>query len=283
MSDVDIQTNAPNGLWHRQFDESHDCPTNPIKLKLAFCTTPRCGSHFLGHKLHRLGTFGYPLEYLNPGNLHVWEKRAGTTPPFDFVKSVRTGPNGVFAVKLHHEHLSTFLQKESAPLEYKFIHLRRRSLTKQAISFSRAQQTGAWISDMQEMAPAKYDWAQIAEKMDAISRGNADWQSFLSSVGIQPLELFYEDIVEDIPSAIAQIANYLEIQIPNAPTEEATFEPRRQKKSVQDEWLSRFHEDSRIALAQGQPLPGVSHPSRSAILSRRTVQVAKKIRAKTGF
>ena len=136
---------------------------------------------------------------------------------------------------------------------------------------------------MKEIASAKYDWAQIAEKMDVISRGNADWQSFLSSVGIQPLELFYEDIVEDIPSAIAQIADYLEIQIPDAPTEEATFEPQRQKKGVQDEWLTRFREDSRIALGQGQPLPGVSHPSRGAILSRRTVQVAKKIRAKTGL
>ncbi|PJI91459.1 LPS sulfotransferase NodH [Yoonia maricola] len=283
MSDTVSKVRINDGLWHRQFDSENDYPTVPVTKKFALCTTPRCGSHFLGHKLHDLGAFGYPLEYLNPGNWQVWNKRAGERPTLDFIKSIRTGPNGLFAVKLHHEHLTAFLKHEAEPLDYKFIHLRRRDLTKQAISFARAQQTGAWISDMPETAPACYDWALIAEKMDAISRGNADWQSFLRSVGVQPLEMYYEDIVADTPQAIAQIADYLDIDLAEVTPEEPAFAPKRQKKKAQDDWLTRFQADSRAMLSKGDAIPGVSYPDNVAVLRRRTVKVAKRLRAKAGF
>ncbi len=283
MTEPAPKTEIPDGLWHRQFDAANDFPTVPVTKKVALCTTPRCGSHFLGHQMHALGVFGYPLEYLNPGNWHVWENRAGTDDTLDYIKSVRTGPNGVFSVKLHHEHLLAFLKQEPAPLDYKFIHLCRRDLTKQAISFARAQQTGAWISDMPETAPAEYDWALIAEKVDAISRGNADWQSFLRSVGIKPLQLFYEDIVADMSGTITQIASYLEIDINDVTAEEPAFTPKRQKKKAQDDWLTRFESDSRAALAEGRPIPGASPPAAAAVIRRRTIQVAKRLKAKAGL
>ncbi len=284
MSEIEPEKDIPDGLWRRQFDPAHDFPTTQINTKLALCTTPRCGSHFLGHKLHGSGEFGYPLEYLNPGNWHVWQKRAGTSAPLDYIKSVRTGPNGVFAVKLHHEHLPAFIQHEPAPLDYKFIHLRRRDLLKQAMSFARAQQTGAWISDMPETAPASYDWSLITEKMDAISRGNADWQSFLCSMGIQPLELYYEDIVADMPAAIAQIADYLGVDISDAKMAETTFAPQQQKKTAQtSDWLTRYQSDSRAALAAGRSVPGYSQPTTATILRDRTRQVAKRLYTKAGL
>jgi LPS sulfotransferase NodH len=271
------------GLWGRQFDAINDFLTVPVTKKVALCTTPRCGSHFLGHQMYAMGAFGYPLEYLNPGNWQVWEQRAGSLDTLDFIKSVRTGPNGLFSVKLHHEHLQAFLKQEQAPLEYKFIHLCRRDLTKQAISFARAQQTGAWISDMPEVAPAHYDWALIAEKVDAISRGNADWQSFLRSVGIKPLQLFYEDIVADLPGTISQIGDYLEVDISTLENEQSAFRPKRQKKTSNDGWLERFESDSRSALAAGRTIPGASTPASLTLLQRRTLKAAKRLRARAGL
>lgn len=277
---------VPNGLWQRQFDTASDFPTVPVTKKIALCTTPRCGSHFLGHQLHAFGRFGYPLEYLNPGNWTVWEDRAlaaSAADTLDYIKSVRTGPNGVFAVKLHHEHLVPFLKHEANPLDYKFIHLCRRDLAKQAISFARAQQTGAWISDMPEAATAHYDRALIAQKVDEISLGNANWQSFLRSLGIKPLQLFYEDIVEDTPDAVAQIAAYLDIDVSDVKREQRSFFPERQKKKAQDDWLARFERDNIAALSDSRSVPGVVHPSTTMQMRRRTLKMAKRLRAKTGL
>ncbi|MDX8354998.1 Stf0 family sulfotransferase [Cognatiyoonia sp. IB215182] len=283
MSDPETSTDRHTGLWSRQFDPVYDFPTVPVKTKVALCTTPRCGSHFLGHKLHSLGAFGYPLEYLNPGNWEIWDKRAGETPTLDFIKSKRTGPNGVFAVKLHHEHLTDFLVQEPEPLTYNFIHLRRRDLTRQAISFARAEQTGAWISDMPEIAPAYYDWGLIATKMDHISRGNADWQGFLQCLGIQPLELYYEDIVADMSGALARIADYTDVRIDEAVPDAGTFTPERQKRQAQADWLARFEADSRDRLAKGDAIPGVSYPDNIAVLRHRARKVAKRLKARAGL
>jgi LPS sulfotransferase NodH len=273
----------PDGLWQRQFDPITDFQTVSITKKVALCTTPRCGSHFLGHQMHALGVFGYPLEYLNPGNWRVWEERAGAVDTLDYIKSVRTGPNGVFALKLHHEHLSAFLKQEQNVLDYTYIHLCRRDLTKQATSFARAQLTGAWISDMPEVTPAQYDWSLIAEKTDAISRGNADWQSFLRSVGIKPLQLFYEDIVADTPGAIAQLADYLDIDIREITADQAAFVPQRQKKTAQDDWETQFIDDSRLELARGRSVPGVTQPAVATVLRRQTVKAVKHLYKKAGL
>lgn len=293
MSDNPVQTSGsvlqddvPKGLWKRQFDPASDFPTVPVSKKIALCTTPRCGSHFLGHQLHARGCFGYPLEYLNPGNWTVWSQRAQSadaSDTLDYVKSVRTGPNGVFAVKLHHEHLAAFLKYEANPLDYKFIHLCRRDLVKQAISFARAQQTGAWISDMPETGTAQYDWALIAQKVEAISRGNADWQSFLCSLGIAPLQLFYEDIVADAPKAIDQIATYLDIDISQVPPGEPSFAPKRQKRPAQDRWRERFEQESRVAVLEGRAVPGAARQTAASALRHQTMKVAKRLRAKAGL
>ncbi|MEO1139429.1 MAG: Stf0 family sulfotransferase [Pseudomonadota bacterium] len=283
MADPKSKTDVPDGLWYRQFDTENDFPEVSITKKVALCTTPRCGSHFLGHQMHAMGAFGYPLEYLNPGNWKVWNKRAGSQATLDYIKSARTGPNGVFSVKLHHEHLPAFLKQELAPLDYRFVHLCRRDLVKQAISFARAQQTGAWISDMPETAPAQYDWALIAAKVDAISRGNAAWQGFLRSVGIVPLVLYYEDIVADMPGTIEQMAAYLEIDLNDVTIEQPTFTPQRQKKASDDDWRVRFESDSRAALFEGRPIPGISPPPTAAVLRRCTAKVAKRLRAKAGL
>ena len=275
MSEHAQAPKIPDGLWTRQFGKDNDFPTVPTLKKVALCTTPRCGSHFLGHKLYMSGAFGYPLEYLNPGNWEVWKQRAGQMDTLDYIKSVRTGPNGVFAVKLHHEHLAAFLEHEPNPLDYRFIHLCRRDLIKQAISFARAQQTGAWISDMPETGAARYDWAMISSKVDAISRGNADWQSFLRSVGITPLQLCYEDIVADDTAAIAAIAGDLDIDLPKARSEPASFTPQKQRQQ-HDDWVARFEADSRDAMASGGHIPGMLSKSNPAIPLPRIKPLLKR-------
>lgn len=276
------QIAVPESLWQRQFEVENDFAPTPVARHVAICTTPRCGSHFLGHQMRALNCFGYPLEYLNPGNWPIWERRArraGATDTLQFIKSVRTGPNGVFSVKLHHEHLEAFVNHESDPLRYRFIQLHRRDLVRQAVSFARAQQTGAWISDMPERAEARYDRDLIAAKVEAIAEFNAGWRSFLASLGVQPLELFYEDVVADRKGTMRRIAAYLDLELPDASTCEDVFQPKAQRASNDptEAWVERFKAESRGAIGRCQPVPGYRHTPKTRRLGsgvRRTVSGA---------
>ena len=273
---------VPEELWQRQFGAENDFPPTETLKHVAICTTPRCGSHFLGHQMRNLNCFGYPLEYMNPGNLPVWQARArenGADCTLDFIKSVRTGPNGVFSIKLHHEHLEPFLDHEPNPRNYRFIHLRRRDLLRQAVSFARAQQTGAWISDMPERAEAHYDRDLIASKIEAIAEGNAGWQAFLASLGIEPLELYYEDIVADRNAALQRIARYLGVELRSPDPDVAEFLPKPQRGAddpTQD-WEERFKADSRARIENRDPVPGYHPAARTRKVlqgGRRTVRGA---------
>ncbi|MEE9429264.1 MAG: Stf0 family sulfotransferase [Paracoccaceae bacterium] len=254
--------NEKSGPWQRQFNTEFDFAPCSISKKFALCTTPRCGSHFFGHKLHQTGCFGYPLEYFNDGNWRAWGKRAAKSiSTLDYIHSVRTGPNGVFATKLHHEHLKLFLEKEKDPLSYRFIHLQRRDLLRQAVSFARAQQTGAWISDMPELSKASYDWGMISQKVDAISLGNANWDSFLTSTGARRLTMYYEDIAADPAAAILKISEFLEIeQVDIGPTKKQ-FTPRKQSLPANktEDWSDRYIQDCQARLANSKPIAGVHY------------------------
>ncbi|MEM9342254.1 MAG: Stf0 family sulfotransferase [Pseudomonadota bacterium] len=245
----------PTGLWGRQFEPTYDFTPTPVTTRIAFCTTPRCGSHMLGHRLHATGGFGYPLEYLNPGNLRMWMRRAqegGAADTLDFIKSVRTGPNGVFAIKLHFEHLPAFLREEPDPLSYHYIPLVRRDLVAQAVSFARAQQTGAWISDMPERQPAIYDFDLIHAKARAIGEGNAGWDAYFAGIGASPLRLIYEDVVQDPEAAVAAICAATGVDLADG-TPPETFTPTRQTKlSASGDWKTRYKEDYRQRVVDGR-------------------------------
>lgn len=258
--DSTLNINVPQKLWPLQFEAEKDFPPTSLLKCFAICTTPRCGSHFLGHQLHSVGVFGYPLEYLNPGNWPVWQRRAQVAEAnttLDFIKSVRTGPNGVFATKLHHEHLAAFIANESNPLGYQFVHLQRRDVVRQAVSFARAQMTGAWISDMPAHAPAKYNYELISAKLTDITNGNAAWNAFFASLGIEPLRVWYEDVVSDCDVAIQSIAEHLGIALPAESSTEYGFQPQIQRDTSDGEdWCDRFKADSRKVLGLRKPLPG---------------------------
>lgn len=283
-----IGDQSPRGPWKRQFDPVFDFPQIRIEKRFILCTTPRCGSHFLGHQLQALGCFGYPLEYFNGGNWTTWQNRAaaaGCADTLDFIKSVRTGPGGVFASKLHHEHLAFFLTLEKNPLSYRYIHLKRKNLLGQAVSFARAQQTGAWISDMPGAGQGIYDRDLIARKVNAISQGNANWTSFLTSTGIDPLEIYYEDIIADPKASVDLIADFLKIKLSVKPAATSSFSPARQQsaKGGQNDWAERFARECRAQLATGRPVPGAPGERPAARLRGRVRTALKSAVRRSGL
>mgnify|MGYP002652342603 CR=1 FL=1 len=140
-------------LYEHQFDASFDHPAfdgTPRVLLLA--TTPRCGSHFLGHILSADGRFGCPFEYLHPSNMTRWREVLGHqrgAPLIPALASRRTSPQGIFAVKAHWPHFARHWGRQRGALAAQpaaVLRLYRRDILAQAVSFDVASQTGQWIS-----------------------------------------------------------------------------------------------------------------------------------------
>ena len=252
-----VEASRTPPVWEQQFDPAFDFDTAIPATKYAICTSPRCGSHFLGHLLHQAGGFGYPLEYVQRANLARWTQRAqqaGSPAALDYIKSVRTDSNGVFGIKLHYRHLPAFLQHEPAILDYKFITLERYDLVKQAVSYSYADQTGSWISAMESQGSAEYNWESIAGKLAEITRSNAGWRSFLAGLGIEPLHLYFEDVRKHPDDAVRRIGTFLGVE-PQWRSRPGSFSPAEQVASAKGDWVQRFVTDSRARLQRGDLLP----------------------------
>lgn len=140
-------------LYKEQFSINYDFnPYYGDVKNIVFCTTPRCGSHMLGHMLYQSKAFGFPLEYLNELNLKKWKSIVGSQDlreVVDGLKVKRTSENGVFSIKTHFSHMKNCggmgVFKSLFP-NAKYIHIKRRDVVGQAVSFFIAKKTEKWIS-----------------------------------------------------------------------------------------------------------------------------------------
>ena len=248
-----------SALWEAQFDSARDYPAAETRVKYVICTSPRCGSHYLGHLLHNAGGFGYPLEYLQAANLEVWKGRsqkAGVDDPLTFVKSVRTDGNGVFGIKLHYSHLPAFLEIEPEVATYRFITLVRRDLVKQAVSYAWASQTKSWISGMPELRAAVYNWQEISAKLDEITKGTAGWNAFLAKLGVEPFSLVYEDVRRNPTDAIQRVAAFLGVERSTG-SASGPILTKEQSDPEKDVWVRRFVSEAHRKLRERTLLESV--------------------------
>lgn len=138
--------------YSEQFSTRMDWPERDWADRfILIASTPRCGSHYLGHMLGQTGLCGVPLEYLNTSSAKQWMIRFGSyrmeTLFPNFVKH-RTSPNGTFVLKAH--YTGQFAPYKSILHELtrgvgidKVIWISRRDQLAQAISFLIIHETQA--------------------------------------------------------------------------------------------------------------------------------------------
>ena len=234
-------------LYEEQFNEIYDFrECTSVKKTLVIASTPRSGSHFLGHALHQTNHFGFPLEYANPTNLPRWEevlKVKGVKSVLNTLKTKRTSSNGVFSIKAHFSHLQQFGGlREFAQLlgNPYFVMLTRRDILSQAISLSIARQTGVWISGQQAMSEnIKYDEKDICFCLKRTILHNASWKYLLASTGVRYIEITFEEARAKLPHTVCAIADFMDIDLP---LETATLSPvtKKQSNSINEEFKEKF-------------------------------------------
>src|SRR5690606_26628754 len=77
----------------------------------------------------------------------------------------------------------------------RFVWLRRRDLQRQAISLTKALQSGAWRSRSAQEARCRYvyDFPGIAWRISELRKQEAQWQAFFERSSSEPLIVYYED------------------------------------------------------------------------------------------
>jgi trehalose 2-sulfotransferase len=246
-------------LYHKQFAEDLDQPVLSLPATtVLIASTPRCGSHMLGHALASTGLMGVPFEYANPANLAEWARRLGTASSEATLQAVmqrRTTPNGIFAIKAHYSHCKTLGGAARFLAHWpnlKVVQLCRTDLLRQAISYAVARQTGVWIDGQEaEQDQAGYDPRLIAECLDDIAMQNARWISAFAAAGITPLTVSYGDAVDDLAGTVSRIARHVGV-IGAERTLDVTATTARQGQSGRSEdWIRRYDADRRRTGSQG--------------------------------
>ncbi len=234
-------------LYQRQFSDDLNQPfSSGPESTILIASTPRCGSHMLGHAMASTGLLGVPFEYANPANLAEWAHRLGTTSPQATLKAPttrRTTANGVFAIKAHYSHCES-LEGPERFLDFwpnpKVVHLCRVDVLRQAISYAVARQTGVWISG-QEAEQEHADSAPqlIAECLDDIAVQNARWISAFAAAGITPLSVHYEEATKDLQAVVTKVARHVGA-IGTDDMANVTTTTRQGRSNRTKDWLDRY-------------------------------------------
>jgi LPS sulfotransferase NodH len=236
------------------------------------CATPRTGSSLLLGLLDSTGVAGHPEAYFRDPDERDWATRWRLPAHFtyrDFVRAAQqagTTGNGVFGAKLMWGTLEQVVAKlatglpdrlamESAFGRLRFIYLHREDTLAQAVSWSRAEQTGLWQAEARPPAtagehgaaggqsaaqgqPPRFDREQIDGLVRTIGEHNRAWERWFAQAEVDPYRLTYEQLAHDPAGATRDILDHL--GLPKPPPTQIIARHTRQADDLNDDWISRY-------------------------------------------
>lgn len=217
--------------------------------------SPRSGSQLLADLLWRSGRMGAPGEYLNAEHtiprlmerfaLGAVDRPGGMEAYLRALVQHRTSPNGVFGLKAHFNQVRPHLHRASLRRllrRSQFVWLRRRDVLGQAISYLVALRSGRWRqlrgSDPLDQRLEFSDRA-IDRAVATIEADERLWQIAFEANRIEPLVVWYEDIVAD-PDPVCRAICQLVGVTPERPFRLADSPLERQSEPVKAAWRRRF-------------------------------------------
>jgi len=229
----------------------------PPERTYVLASVPRTGSTYLSHLLWRTGCLGAPLEYLNfdPTGPYFF---AATSPDnqswlWQSVVRRRTSPNGVFGVKCFPGQLQDLQDNNQGLLsqvmallfppdrQARVILLKRRDRDAHAISYARATLSGVWRKEQEATGGAAVEFSDIAvhRARKLLDGQEAAWDAMFNDLGIDPLVIWYEDVVADPVLAIHGAADFLDITLDPAAQVDIPF-VERQSEADSRAWAERY-------------------------------------------
>ena len=134
----------------------------------------------------------------------------------------------------------------------RFVWMRRRDTTRQAVSLWKALQTQQWRRDSDEDVGGqglRFSFAAIDHLKLRIDEHNAAWQDFFEGCGVEPMEVVYEELIEDYRGTVLWLLHGIGISVPE---NFAVAEPRmrRQADELSEEWVRLYDEHAAAKTVQ---------------------------------
>lgn len=236
----------------------------PAPTSYILCGTPRTGSTLLCSLLSSTEVAGRPESYFREPDQATWATRFGVSVSedgeFDYPEFVAgavrfaSTPNGVFAARVMWGTLPLIVtgldphSRKSCDLDVlegalgplRFVHLRRRDVLSQAVSWARAEQSAYWQQGDEVQAEARLRLTQVDELVDTIHDHNAAWRSWFAAEAVEPLDVDYESLAADPDGTVKSVLRWIDTPppadwVPNSPHE-------RQADGINADWIRRYRE-----------------------------------------
>ncbi|TGQ45842.1 hypothetical protein EN859_005735 [Mesorhizobium sp. M00.F.Ca.ET.216.01.1.1] len=214
-----------------------------IRVGILVCTSPRSGSNHLAGMMAAAG-LGNPLEWF--GGRRVLElPDYPRDPRAQVLRALKDGrsSSGIYAVKLFASQFSRVAKTVDLPASLpnlRYIRLTRRDLLGQAISWTRARQTGRFRSTEADQKPLRYDGAAIAKSLERILMENLAWDVWFAKNGLSSLSLTYEEIQQDPRACLEHVAYLADAKAIWQPGTILDSGLEIQRDIINDEWRERF-------------------------------------------
>jgi LPS sulfotransferase NodH len=214
---------------------------DPPQLSYAIAMTFRTGSTLLKDWLASTGVLGRPDEHLNRFFLDHWSAalRADRLVPYlQATARVHQTPNRVFGTKVEfRQFLPAILEDglERAGIDPRWVYVERHDLLGQAISLAKAHVTQSWNSTEPPQSEPRFDEEAVVGALKSITRQRQLWERYFALIGVNPLRLTYEDMIEDPTATVRAVAAHVGVEV-ELLTEAPTSPMEIQRDAVNDEW-----------------------------------------------
>lgn len=226
----------------------------PLSQRYAICLIPRSGSTYLAHLLRDTGAFGNPNEWLAVGLAEDLARRTGAADWDTLLRrtlAMHASPNGVSGIELALAHIVWGRQatgrKQVLDRTMRYFYLRRRNIVRQAISMFMAHQSGILHSFQldQETQSARdqvsYNAASIRGWVKFLQDEEMRWEREFGALGIEPVRLYYEDVIARPERVIRLFAHLL--GVPETPQVPERVSLTRMSDERSDAWEIRYREE----------------------------------------
>lgn len=211
-------------------------------------TEVRSGSNWLGSLTNSTGVLGNSEEWVTSYFTDYDPKNVSCDDCIEALLAKASTQNGFFAIKLFPRHLHEFqmtygcdfIKRLRQNHDVLLLRLTRRDRIAQAVSFSKALQTGKWRSTFAiKDIVAEYDFATVCRSYFMIGRSYDFWNSY---VGVQQFEVdhfVYEDLLSDPQAYIDAIAKHA-----GSPEFGSVSTELKVQRDLESEvWIERFAKD----------------------------------------